>query len=171
MKKVVYFLMIVLIAAASCKKTKGVDSTPSTDLQKAYADNSAKVTISNGVWGTVSTIQGNCMPTTDPKTSTCTSFVIQREVRIYAYTKNTNATPTTPLGGLYDNFSTQLIKTINTDAQGFYQAQLPDGAYTVVFVESGKLYANSGDSQGGISPVTVSQNKANLNLILNRAAY
>lgn len=160
------------MSALSCKKTAGTAAeAPATDLQKAYEVNAAKVTITNGVWGTVSTVQGDCMPTTDPKASTCKSFVIQREVRIYAYTKNSNASPAIPLNGLYDSFNTQLIKTTTTDTMGFYEAALPDGTYTVVFVENGKLYADGGDGQGGISPVTVAQNKVKLNLVLNRAVY
>lgn len=171
MKKLAYLLFIGLLPIISCKKTTAVADVPVSDLQKSYTDNAAKVTISNGVWGTLSTIQGDCMPTIDPKGSTCKTFVIQREVRIYAYTKSSNAIPTYPLNGLYDSFNTQLIKTVNADAQGFYEAALPDGTYTVVFVESGKLYATTGDGQSGISVANITQNKVNLNLVLNRAAY
>jgi hypothetical protein len=171
MKKVTCLLLSVLILSVSCKKSKTPESVETCDIQKTQAQNSSKVTITKGVWGTVSIRQGNCMPMVGPTPSTCTECAIQREVRIYAYTKSINATPATPVNGLYDSFNTQLIKTVTTDAQGFFQADLPDGKYTVVFVEDGKLYASTGDGQGGISPVEIQQTKVNLNLVLNRAVY
>ncbi|MES2279139.1 MAG: hypothetical protein V4592_24115 [Bacteroidota bacterium] len=170
MKKLAYLLSFLIITLLSCKKIKNQDDQQQTcDIQKTKSINNGKVTIVNGVWGTVSIRQGDCMPMSPPATNTCTECAIQREVRIYAYTKSTDATPAIPVTGLYDSFSTQLIKTVTTDSQGFFEITLPDGKYTIVFVEGGKLYASIGDGQGGISPVTVAQNKVNFNLLLNRA--
>jgi hypothetical protein len=48
----------------SCHKDKSNSTLPvGCDIQKAYADNLGKVTIINGVWGTVSLAEGDCMPT------------------------------------------------------------------------------------------------------------
>lgn len=171
MKKAVCLLISVLLLFISCKKNKAQENVETCDIQKIHTQNSSKVSIAKGVWGTVSIRQGNCMPMVGPAASTCTECAIQREVRIYAYTKNTNATPAMPVNGLYDSFNTQLIKTVTTDAQGFFEADLPDGKYTIVFIEEGKLYAGTGDGQGGISRVEIQQAKVNLNLVLNWAVY
>lgn len=171
MKRNLYLLLCILIATASCKKGNKTDDDTIVNIEAVRLLNANKVTVTNGVWGTVSTIQGNCMPTTDPKSSTCKAFAIQREVRIYAYTNKSNALPASPVNGLYDSFNTTLIKTVTTDGQGFYEATLPDGKYTIVFVEDGKLYADTYDDQGGITPVVVQHNKFNLNMVLQRAAY
>jgi len=169
--KATYLFLCMLVALSSCKKSAKQDDAVKADIDKVQEKNSAKVTITSGVWGTVSKKEGDCMPIYDAKTTTCKQYAIQREVRIYAYTTNDNATPKVPLNGLYDSFNTQLVKTVNADAEGFFQTQLTDGKYTIVFVEEGKLYASTGDGQGGISPVEVKNNKVVANLVLNRAVY
>lgn len=168
--KLTYLLILLMIVGASCKKSKEKVEIPLADVQETIAKNAAKVTITNGVWGTITKKEGNCMPSID-KSSNCKSYIIKREVRIYAYTTINNTVPQTSFTGLYDSFNTQLIKSVTTDEEGFYQAELPNGKYTIVFVEDGKLYATTGDGQGGISPVEVVNNRVVSNLVLDRAAY
>ena len=42
----------------------------------------------------------------------------------------------------YPQFSTTLVKEVQSDAEGFFQVNLPAGEYTLVVEENGKLYAN-----------------------------
>jgi hypothetical protein len=172
MKKYVYLLLCLCTSFASCNKGSSSTDSDVVNIEAVRALNAAKVTITNGVWGTVSTIEGNCMPFIGTGTaSTCKAYAIQREVRIYAYTTTNDALPKNPLIGLYDSFSTALLKTVQADAKGFYQVSLPDGKYTIVFVEDGKLYSNSFDNNGGLTAVEVKQNKVLANLVLMRAVY
>ncbi|MGI8952821.1 MAG: hypothetical protein ACR2FN_14705 [Chitinophagaceae bacterium] len=139
------------------------------DIQKVYADNASKVTITNGIWGTVSFMEGNCMPTTQPGLSTCKTCPVKRTLRIYEYTTPGNATLNITTT-FYDSFSTRLIKEIDTDNDGFFQTNIPSGHYTIVVIENGKLYVCSFDGQGGLNPFTFISGKKNINLTLTYKA-
>jgi hypothetical protein len=172
MKKIAGLLILMAIIQG-CHKQKCDPETP-CDLQKARTENAEKVTITTGVWGTVYLTEGNCMPVvrekpTDPYISTCKSCPVIRTVQIYEYTTRSQAEPY-PSYGPYDKFNTSLVKEVVTDSQGFFQASLPAGKYSIVIKENGKLYAYSYDAQGGIAPVEVNgvtQHDVNI----NRASY
>jgi hypothetical protein len=151
MKKLAGLLLMAAIIQGCHKQ----NPPPGCDLQKTMTENTGKLTIPLGIWGTVYFTEGNCMPVIDPHTTTCKSCPVKRIVQIYAYTKTSQALPYPNHGTLFDSFSTQLIKEVETDDQGFYQVSLPGGIYTVAIKENGKLYANGGDGQGGITPVEV----------------
>jgi hypothetical protein len=160
MKKLAGLLLMVVIIQG-CHKQKS-DPETSCDVQKTMTENTGKLTIPLGIWGTVYFTEGNCMPMvvcnpdgTLLSTTTCKSCPVKRTVQIYAYTKTSQALPYPNYGPLFDSFSTQLIKEVETDNQGFYQVSLPAGIYTIAIKENGKLYANGGDGQGGITPVEV----------------
>lgn len=52
-------------------------------------------------------------------------------------------------------YAATLVKQVNTDSEGFFQVVLAPGTYSVFIVVSDNIYANSGDGQGGINPLTV----------------
>lgn len=168
MKKSLWLLILSILI--SCEKGANPTQTSDCNIISAKDINSKKVTINNGVWGTLSMRQGNCMPTIGVKFTTCLECPIKREVRVYNYTTTQDAELSTG-GKLFNNFKTQLIKTVYTDEQGFFQVELPNGKYSVVFVEDGKLYANTFDGLGGISSVIISDTKTNVNLVLDKAVY
>jgi hypothetical protein len=171
MKKIISIVLLSLVFIG-CKKNDSVAETPvdevlpnNCNIAQTYIANALKQTITNGVWGTVSFMQGNCMPIIDPATTTCKHCPVKRTVKIYAYTLRSNAVPSSLGPSFYDSFNTPLIAQVDTDAEGFYQVNIPAGQYTIVVVENGKLYANGGDGLGGINPVTIVNNspqKANL---------
>lgn len=170
LKPITLFIIISICLFIACIKAGDKMINDKCDMASIQQQNSSRVTITNGIWGTVSLKQGDCMPTTN-KTSTCSACPVEREIRIYKYTTLQDIEPATDNPSLAKSFKTQLIKTVMADDQGFYQADLPAGKYTVVIVEDGNLYLNVLDNQGGISPVTVSQGKVNLNLVVDHAAY
>jgi hypothetical protein len=141
----------------------------SCDIQQVYEDNEKKATITNGIWGTMAFMEGNCMPVRDPQTTTCKTCPVKRTIRIYAYTTKSQAVPQN-FGSFYDSFNTQLIKEFKSDNNGFFQMDIPAGQYTIVVVENGKLYAFGGDGQGGISPITITGGKQKVNLTLTYKA-
>jgi hypothetical protein len=167
MKKVLCLLLLCLCFA--CKKAVSTKQTESCNLKEVKTTNNGKVSITSGIWGTASHRQGNCMPVSE--STTCLDCPIQTQVRIYAYTTFQDAKRAMTGGPYFDSFSTGLIKTINTDAQGFFQTDLPDGKYTIALVQEGKLFANMFDGQGGIWPVSVSQGKVNIDLVFDTAVY
>lgn len=153
-----------------CIKDKKEQST-NCDIQAAYINNALKVTVTNGIWGTVAFKEGNCMPVlpSPPAPSSCKTCPVKRTVRIYEYTTRNQATPQST-EVFYDSFNTQLIKEIETDNEGFFQAEIAPGNYTIVVMENGRLYAFGHDGQSGISPFNYAGGQQNINLTLTYKA-
>lgn len=156
MKKILTILFAVFVIAGCEKKNDGANKN--CNIQVAFQDNEKKVTISTGVWGTISSIEGNCMPPVMPGEGSCTQCPVQRTVRIYEYTLRSEAIPASnPPGVFYNSFNTTLIKEVATDENGFYQVTLPPGRYSFVIMENGKIYANGTDGAGGLNPHNITE--------------
>ncbi len=167
------FLIVTLLSAClfGCKKNKNCDPVI-CDIQQTYLLNATKVTIPNGIWGTVSSMEGNCMPGFPPPTNTCTHCPAKRTVKIYAYTTTSQATPDPGSPVFFNSFSTPLIAQVNAEDDGFFQINIPAGNYTVVVVENGKLYASQTDGQGGLNPVTFNGGLLKKDLVMTyKAAF
>lgn len=163
-----FILALPIIAGllSGCKKDTKVEPIASAcDIEKTYLQNETKVSATTGLYGTLASMEGNCMPMIGPGPWPCTTCPIKRTVRIYSYTMITQATPQNGRG-FYDSFSTQLIKEVETDNDGFYQIDLVPGDYTIVAIENGKLYAFGFDGSGGLSPVHYAGGKQKLNLTM-----
>lgn len=135
-----------------------------------YADNAKKLTITNGVWGTVSSMEGDCMPSVPTCNSCCRNCPIKRTIKIYQYTLIGDAATSDPNTGFFDSFNTQLIAEADTDSNGFFQVDIKPGKYSIAVLENGKLYANTTDSIGGLNPFTLTTATQNVNLILTYKA-
>lgn len=153
---------VFVLLFISCHKDN--NSTQTCNIYQVYADNTKKVTITNGVWGTVSFVEGDCMPTVLTCNSCCRNCPVQKTVKIYQYTTLSNAVTSDPYKVFFDTFNTRLVTQVDTDENGFFQAEIPEGNYSIVVVENGKLYANKRDGQGGLSPITISNGIKNANL-------
>ena len=156
----------------SCGKETRVQSTAGkVNMEQVYAANKAKKTIQTGIWGTIANQEGNCMPGIGGSESSCKTYPVKRTVRIYEYTLMKDATPVSGEAVFYSGFKTKLIKEVAADKQGFYQAELPAGQYSVVIQEKGNWYANGSDGQGGLNPATVTAGAATeLNVTMNYQA-
>jgi hypothetical protein len=147
------FSLLLATCLFSCKKNKCENER--CDIQAAYAHNATKATITQGVWGTVSMMEGNCMPVVDPNNTTCKHCPVKRSVKIYEYTLQSQATPVTNNSIFYTSFQTNLITEVMADEEGFFQATLPAGRYSIAIVEDGKLYVNTTDGLSGLNPVEI----------------
>lgn len=168
MKKSLFFCLFFIIFLG-CHKDKN-NSLKSCNIQKAYEDNAKKLSITTGVWGTVSCLEGDFMPKIGgamPEGSHCP---VQRTLKIYQYSLLSDGVKSGSSSIFFDSFNTQLIKQVSTDENGFFQAAIPPGRYSIVIVENGHLYAASMDRQGGISPFTVTSGTVNANLIITYKA-
>lgn len=164
MKHVVTFLIAVILFTACTK----------TDINKVTRDNKEKVSIETGVWGTVSFKEGNCMPGIG--NISCRHYPVSRTVRIYNHTTVAQATPAESiLNGFYSQFSTNLVKEVQADNDGFFEATLPPGEYTLVVMENNKLYANLISGNGtlaAINPITITTGLVNKDVLIDyKAAY
>lgn len=160
-----FLLLIPALSVLGCNNKKEDKLPPPAvcNIQQTYTQNEAKVTISQGIWGTISSIEGNCMPAIGPGPSPCSHCPVKRTVRIYEYTLRSNAVQGTQ-PGFYISFNTQLIREVTTDNDGFFQTDLPPGQYSIVIVENGQLYGNGTDGVGGINPLNYTSGLINLNL-------
>lgn len=149
MKGIIYLLAFILVFSA-CKKESG-PAPVNCNMNQVKNGNIAKVTVNNGIWGTVSFMEGNCMPVAGGPTSTCKECPVKRTVRIYEYTLASQATADGTSTVFFTSFSTQLVAEVQSDDQGFFETSLAPGQYTIVVVENGKLYAPSRDMQGGLN--------------------
>jgi hypothetical protein len=165
--KIILSLCILAIPFVSCHKDS--ENNKSCDMAKVLEDNAKKATVTNGIWGTVAFMEGNCMPVILPSANSCKTCPVKRTVKIYESTQVNQATPQN-FGGFYDSFSTQLIKEFDTDNDGFFQTAIAPGQYTIVVVENGQLYTFGTGNSGTLSPLTVTGGKENINLTLNYKA-
>jgi len=142
---------VYILLLTSCHKNE-TPPAPSCNIENTRTANEAKVSITNGIWGTVSSMEGNCMPMIGPGPSACSHCPVKRTVKIYELATYHQATPQ-DLHGFYTSINTPLVKELETDSQGFYQIDLAPGRYTVVIVENNKLYTFGFNSDGSLSPV------------------
>ena len=155
-------LVLLLFFTASC-------SNHTVDIQKVYTDNEAKHTVTAGIWGTVAFQEGNCMPMVGG-TSTCKTYPVKRTVRIFPYTLPAGANAVANHAGFYSGFNAAMLKEVSSDKNGFYQADLPPGKYSVVVVENDQLYSTITDGQGAINPVEVGTTPQKMDLMINYKA-
>lgn len=166
--KRLFLLYLLATVFFSCHKANNATRT-GCNMQQVYADNAKKVTIISGIWGTVSDMEGDCMP---GLTNTCKNCPVQRTIKIYQYTLQANATPSNNSSVLFDSFNSPLIAEVDADTSGFFQANIPSGHYSIAVVQNGKLYANSLDGLGGLNPFTFTSGRQNINIVMaNTAAF
>ncbi len=112
-------------------------------------------TITRGVYGQVLERYGDWQPLYDPNDNSRGYRPLVREVYVYEYTKIQD------FEGIYycnypaDKMPKPLVTTTTSEEDGFYQIPLEPGTYSLFVLEEGCMYANGGDSYGGIQPVTI----------------
>jgi hypothetical protein len=172
MKKMVLLLFAAGILGGCHKDDRGTDcpAPVSCNMPKVYDGNAAKVTITNGVWGTIANMEGTCMPVIDPANTTCKTCPVKRTVKIHQYTTASNATASNGSTIFFDSFNTPLVAQVDTDVNGFFQVTLPPGQYSLAIVENGKLYANTRDAQNGLNPFTLTGGAQKVNVTMTYKA-
>lgn len=129
-----------------------------------------KPKINQGVFGTVTWVEGNMMPSPDsPKSAGART--VAREIKIYEAVTFSQAQGEAPL---FTAIEGKLVKTITSNAKGFFECELPAGTYSIFTVEEGgKLFANSFDANGKINAINVKQEETiRLDIQINyKAAY
>jgi hypothetical protein len=171
MKKILLFLSIIFgLFICSCEKDEAENST-NIGLEKLYELNKDKITIAQGISGTLIMKEGNCMPMldTDNSQSNCRAFPVKRKVQIYEYTLLSDIEG---YGPQYDSVNSSLIGETESDGDGFFQFQLDSNKYSIFIIEKGKHYANGGDGDGGINPVLINNDSITIkNLRIDYAVY
>lgn len=131
-----------------------------------YVHNREKVSIKQGFYGTLTQREGDFMnDEIEGK-----EFPVNRLIHIYEYTTFSEVIEEERYTPFYTEVETKLIATIECGEEGFYEFELSPGKYSLFIVENNSLYANSGDSYGGLNSVEVEANKiSERNLEINYA--
>ncbi len=166
--KVLIAILLTCTCFPGCNKSKPPEI--GCNIQKIYVQNAAKVNIVQGVWGTVSSMEGDCMPSVPSPNPACSNCPVKRTILIYEYTLANQATPSGNSFIFFDSFNTQLITQTESDNEGFFQVTLPPGHYSIAIMEDGKLYANERDGSGGLAPFEITAGIQRLNLTMTYKA-
>lgn len=160
----IFLACCVILIAAACRKPIPIpnpgnptrtDWTNKIDSLKQY--NRQKISIQQGLAGTLIMKEGDCMPMINPATTTCKHYPVKRTICIYPYTKIQS------FAGLDDIIMPNApVARVETDDEGFFQYPLANGTYSVLVEEKGKLYCKNTDGYGGLNPVTVNSIVANV---------
>jgi len=166
MNRVVLLIISALIcgmATVSCDNQSAIDNYGdwTNKTQALREHNQKKISVMEGIWGTLVQREGNCMPGAVDETmpNSCRLFPVKREIWIYEYTVWNEAVSSSHSPVFFENVHTKLIAKVKSDNEGFFEVKLKPGKYSVFVKEKGLLYANFGDGQGGIAPVSVELSK------------
>lgn len=143
----------LFLSTSSCDKNDQ-EAPAGCDVTSIEEGNKGRVSITQGVYGTVWFTEGNCMPGVGGFPS-CRTCPVARELRIYEYTMMSDAVVSSKGVPFFTRFNTRLVATTRSDDNGFFQLTLPPGRYTMAVVEGDLLYANRFDRGDGIFPITI----------------
>lgn len=141
-------------------------------LEKLYKKNQSKISVGQGVAGTLIMKEGNCMPMTGPYEgdNPCRSFPVKRIIQVYEPTSHSEVESSEP-GPSFEEIHTRLIAETESDEEGFYELELDTGRYSLFIIEKGMYYRNM-FKDNLIGPFTVSTDSVTLeNLTIDYAAY
>lgn len=152
MKHFLFNLLVTSSLIMGCSSVKNVKST----------------TIQQGIYGTVTEISGNRMPSPDAPGSAPKGLL----TKVFVYeTTSLNQVTRVGTSPIYTSVRTKLVSSVMTDSTGFYEITLPVGHYSL-FVQLGKgFYANLFDNNNIIAPFSVEEGKVTkANLVVSDKA-
>ncbi len=139
-------------------------------LMSCAVQNNERPKIKQGVYGNVTWLEGNMMPSPDEPRA-MNGRPIERTITIYAIANLKDVIGQAPL---FTAINKKLVKTVKTNKSGYYECELPPGFYSVFSKESeNSFFANSYNGKGEISSVEVKSGVvAKLDIVINyKAAY
>ena len=121
-------------------------------LMSCVVKNNVQPKIQQGVYGQVTWLEGNIMPSPDEPKST-NGQPIERSICIY---KVATLSETIGQAPLFSSVNSKLVKIVKTNTNGDYECELPIGVYSIFTKEPNFGYfANSFNGKGQISMVEV----------------
>lgn len=119
----------------------------------------ARVTIPQGLWGTVCLFEGDFMPGPPEAPARGRTLAVSRTIYVHALTHQSQVVPPAGADGrssmLHSAVLTPRVDSTQSDERGFFQVRLPPGRYSLFVRERGQHYVNLFDGQGNVFPVTV----------------
>lgn len=120
----------------------------------------------SGVFGQTSLISGNCMPTTDKKTSCASSFV-SRSIYVRRLASIDDS-----VNYAYFQFSDEPVASGVSDEQGMFSIDLEPGTYSIFVEDDGKEYCNNFSADGVACLIEVTEDlKTDFNISIDKAVW
>lgn len=146
MKKYLPALLFVLLASCNIET-----ETDKTCFSNSYPpSNIGKLTIEQGLWGDIWFWKGDFMP------GVSSGVICQVERTVYIYERTTfDDVEQISYSPFYSEISTNLVATVTSNSEGFFQVELEPGTYSIFVMENGNFYSNLFGSGGEIFPVEI----------------
>ena len=97
-----------------------------------------KPTITQGVYGEVTLRSGNCMPSVWPSTNSCALQKFSTNIYITQKLDENELSSMGTIGTIIKNPT--LIKQTKSNEKGFFEIELPNGTYSLIFEYEGNKY-------------------------------
>lgn len=163
MKKLLTAVVLTTLLAAGCK----TNSLGQSENQSPLPDQ--RPTIEQGIYGTVTLKTGDCMPGTLP--ADCTSKGLQSKVIIRELTNKEQDKIMLQYLDYPAGHSSIFIKESSSNSNGYYEASLPAGTYSVFVLDEGREFCTSIDNEGNFCPVTVGNGLTEYNPKIDHVVY
>lgn len=137
---IIFGLAIFLIAGCSLKKNSQ-DKSDNQQNPPVNLNQELKPTIRFGTYGLVLLYEGNCFPVAEGQQSGCKVSPASTKV---VFTK--------PVQPGYTESDLEIVMTITSDDQGFYQAELLAGNYQIFVEEKDTQYCEGKGLVGNLCP-------------------
>ncbi len=111
--------------------------------------NEQKVTIDQGLWGDVWFWSGDFEPAGFGEVCQ-----VKRKVLIYELT-HIDDVEQVGYSAFYTSINTNLVATVKSDEDGFFQIELEPGTYSLFVEEDNKFYSNYLSGEWNINPVEI----------------
>ncbi len=138
----VAFLFLFLSACSLFERAEDKDCNPFP----TSIDYESRVTIQQGIGGRIWFWEGDFMPPIGCDSGTIEP--VSREVFIYELTSFDQVVPR-GVHSFYSEVKTQLVATVRSDENGFFEITLPRGTYSIFVKEDGRFYAFAFDLSEG----------------------
>lgn len=167
-----FFIAVIalfVLFIVSCEKDRTIEEPfEYGSIDELYEYNSLKISISQGLAGTLTLKEGNCMPMIGGS-GYCNTFPVERTIEIFECTTKDDVGGYFPL---YDEVNSKFIAKTKTDVDGFFQLELSPGKYSVFIFEKDKYYANFYNGDGVINPIEIfADSILSQNLRIDYAVY
>ena len=124
-------------------------------------EQSSRVTIPEGLWGTVCLWEGDFMPGPPHAPPRGRTVPASRTIYIHHLTHASQLVPPGPERMFYSAVRTPIVDSTRSDGRGFFQLQLRPGRYSLIVREGSRYYASRTDGHGNVFPVMVDSGRVN----------
>ena len=158
MNRALLFISICMIFCVAC------DEDPTSTLVPGLDEN--LIGVAQGIYGRVLFWEGDFMPTYPEDDSGGEVYPVMREVCIFEAVLHDDVEWTyreiTPgyFSNLAANIPSAFVTIVRSDRNGYFEAELPTGRYSLFVREGGYYYANLVDGAGYVFTIEVKEDEA-----------